>query len=148
MVLQWFLRLFIGYFHSFLSTFFASYAVLHQASFARRPSLYSQNEAKREQRPGNSLIILYYIILYYILSMHPSILQACLLIQYMLLFKMSWNFVANIASFLFSLCFFFSLSSFCARRASLAGPRIILYIRRTKRSESSVLAIRLYYILY
>ena len=52
--------------------------VLRQASFARRPSLYSQNEAKRVKRPGNSglfaerneversvLAIPVYIFLYY-----------------------------------------------------------------------------------
>ena len=40
------------------SFFFFCIVVLRQASSARRPSYYSQNEAKREQRPGNSAIFI------------------------------------------------------------------------------------------
>ena len=43
-------------FFVFCFQLFFSIVVLRQASSARRPSFYSQNEAKREQRPGNSLI--------------------------------------------------------------------------------------------
>ena len=52
-------------FFVFRFSFFFCIVVLRQASSARRPSFYSQNEAKQARRPGNScFIFLYYIILY------------------------------------------------------------------------------------
>ena len=51
---------FVIVFIRFYFLFFFVIAVLRQASFARRPSLYSQNEAKREKRPGNSCFFYFY----------------------------------------------------------------------------------------
>ena len=131
----WF-RFLLFVFRFSLFVFFFCIVVLRQASSARRPSLYSQNEAKRALRPGNSAI--------FIIRRTSSLPSDCVLTDPVYIFFLfAERNVVERASWQFRYFFFFI---FAERSEARAASWQFAYFSRTMRSERSVLAIRLYYI--